>query len=47
VPTAGVLIFLACFSLFNVAFRRALALAGLFFVWSFIAMFVVRIAFGP
>ena len=47
VSMAGMLIFLACFSLFNVAFRRLWRWPGLSFIGSFIAMFVVRIAYGP
>jgi hypothetical protein len=44
---AGTFVFLACFSMFNVAFRRPWRWPGLLFIASFVAMFVVRIAFGP
>jgi len=45
VTMTGVLIVLACFSLFNVAFRRPWRCPGLCFA-TVIAMFVVGIASG-
>ena len=44
---AGMMICLACFSLFNVAFRRPWRWPGVLFIASFVALLVVRIAFGP
>ena len=47
VTMAGMLIGLACFSLFNVTFRRPWRWPGLAVSALFIAIAVVRIAFGP
>jgi hypothetical protein len=40
-------VFLAAFCLFNVALARAWRWPGRMFVLSFVALFVVRILFGP
>ena len=43
----AVFVFLACFSLFNVALGRAWRWPGVLFVASFVSLFITRIAFGP
>lgn len=44
---AGMFLGLACFSLCNVGFRRPWRWPGALFIASFVAMFIVRLGFGP
>ena len=39
--------FLGCFSLFNITLARKWRWPGIFFVLSFVSLFVTRILFGP
>ena len=43
----AVFVFLGCFSLFNVALGRQWRWPGRLFILSFIALFAVRILYGP
>ena len=47
VSMVAVFVFLASFSLFNVALGRTWRWPAMFFVVSFVALFVTRIVFGP